>query len=319
MEGLTVGGLAERYSEFAAGYYVKHGRPTTEVDHVRSALKAVLSVYGEDLVSSFGPLKLKAVRKQVNKRVDRIRRMFAWGVEEELVPPMALVALRAVRGLCAGRTAARESVKVRPVSDEHVDAIRPFVGRQVWAMVELQRWSGMRPGEVCVIRTGDVAVKDGVWEFRPVEHKMEHAERERVVYLGPRAQEVIRPWLRLVLEEYLFSPREAASDRARSLREGRKTRVQPSQVDRRKECPVRVPAERYSRASYGRAIGRACLRAGVPHWAPNQLRHSVGTRVRSAMGLEASQVVLGHSKADVTQIYAERDADLARRAMERLG
>ena len=226
MDGLTVGGLAERYSEFAEGYYRKHGRPATEVQHIRSMLVTVVKLYGEELVVGFGPLKLKAVRKvwvdgglvrvQVNKRVDRVRRMFAWGVEEELVRVEVLIALRTVRGLSAGRSAAKESVKVRPVSDAHVDAIRPFVGRRIWAMIELQRWSGIRPGEVCVIRTTDVAVKDGVWEYRPAEHKMEHADRERVVYLGPRAQAVMRPWLRLVLEEYLFSPREALSERAKA-------------------------------------------------------------------------------------------------------
>ena len=41
--------------------------------------------------------------------------------------------------------------------------------------------------------------------------------------------------------------------------------------------------------------------------APNQLRHRFGTEIRKAFGLEASQVLLGHAKADVTQVYAERD------------
>jgi hypothetical protein len=42
-------------------------------------------------------------------------------------------------------------------------------------------------------------------------------------------------------------------------------------------------------------------------WSPNRLRHTCGTRVRAEYGLEAAQVYLGHTKADVTQIYAERD------------
>jgi site-specific recombinase XerD len=36
------------------------------------------------------------------------------------------------------------------------------------------------------------------------------------------------------------------------------------------------------------------------------LRHTFATRVRKEHGLEAAQVLLGHSKADTTQIYAER-------------
>ena len=53
-------------------------------------------------------------------------------------------------------------------------------------------------------------------------------------------------------------------------------------------------------------------------WNPHQLRHTAATEIRRAFGLEAAQVVLGHSGADVTQIYAERDMNLARQvAMKR--
>jgi site-specific recombinase XerD len=37
------------------------------------------------------------------------------------------------------------------------------------------------------------------------------------------------------------------------------------------------------------------------------LRHSAATEIRSKFGLEVAQILLGHAKADVTQIYAERD------------
>jgi len=37
--------------------------------------------------------------------------------------------------------------------------------------------------------------------------------------------------------------------------------------------------------------------------------------VGSRVGLEATQVTLGHAKADVTQIYAERDLDKAASVM----
>lgn len=326
---LTVAELVAAYLEFARGYYVKHGRQTPEYDHIRSAVDPVVRRHGDELVTAFGPLKLKAIRQwwideghvrvQINKRVGRIRRMIAWGVEEELVPPNVLVALRAIKGLRAGRSAAAEPKKVRPVPDADVDAVRPHVAPQVWAMIELQRLAGMRPNEVCVMRTGDITMSGGVWEYRPIEHKMEHAERDRVVYFGPRAQQVLKPWLRTNLEEFLFSPREVMAARYAERRARRKTPVQPSQRDRSKPRPARKPADRYIEASYYRAIARACLKAGVPHWSPNQLRHSAATRVRRELGLEAAQVVLGHAAADVTQIYAERNAELARRAMERLG
>ncbi len=45
----------------------------------------------------------------------------------------------------------------------------------------------------------------------------------------------------------------------------------------------------------------------LAYWAPNRLRHARATEIRRTYGLEAAQVILGHAKADVTQVYAERD------------
>jgi integrase len=57
----------------------------------------------------------------------------------------------------------------------------------------------------------------------------------------------------------------------------------------------------------------------LPIWSPGQLRHSAGTEIRKRFGLEAAQVVLGHSKADVTQVYAERDLAKAEDIMRQVG
>src|SRR5262249_14001461 len=99
----------------------------------------------------------------------------------------------------------------------------------------------------------------------------------------------------------------------------RKTKVQPSQQTRRKLRPRRVPSERYDTASFGHAIAAGCRKAGVPRWHPNQLRHSHATEVRRRFGLEAAQVALGHSSADITQVYAERDLGLAVRVAAEIG
>ena len=72
-------------------------------------------------------------------------------------------------------------------------------------------------------------------------------------------------------------------------------------------------------SSYRRAIERGAKAAEVPEWAPNQLRHTRGTEVRKRYGLEAAQVVLGHSQANVTQVYAERDQALAAKVAAEMG
>ena len=80
-----------------------------------------------------------------------------------------------------------------------------------------------------------------------------------------------------------------------------------------------VPAAEYTTHTYTSAIAKACKKAGVAHWHPNQLRHLHGTEVRRRFGLEAAQATLGHSRADVTQVYAERDLAQAAKVAAEMG
>jgi integrase len=246
--------------------------------------------------------------------------MFKWAVENELVPPSVLQALKAVNGLRRGRTGARESAPVRPVPDAFVDAVRPHVPRQVWAMIELQRLTGMRPGEVLTMRTKDLDTARSVWTYTPSTHKAEHHDRTRTVYLGPKAQEVLRPWLRTDLGGYLFSPKEAMEERWAGQRRDRKTRLTPSQRARtRKAAPNKTPGERYTPDSYRQCIQKACRKAGVPAWHPHQLRHNAATKIRREHGIEVARILLGHSTAFTTEIYAEVDRAKAVRVMADIG
>ena len=60
-------------------------------------------------------------------------------------------------------------------------------------MVRFQRLTGCRPGEVCQIRPCDVDRSGEVWEYRPESHKTEHHGLERIIYIGPKAQDVLCP------------------------------------------------------------------------------------------------------------------------------
>ena len=57
----------------------------------------------------------------------------------------------------------------------------------------------------------------------------------------------------------------------------------------------------------------------MPIWGPNRLRHNAATSLRAEFGLEVARAVLGHEKADTTQIYAERDLAKAREVMAAIG
>jgi integrase len=328
--GLTVNELILAFWMHAEGYY-RHpdGTPTSELDCLRAALKPLRAIYGHTPAAEFGPLALKSVRERmietgwcrnlVNKHVGRIKRLIRWAVSEELLPASAYHGLQAVAGLRRGRTTARETEPVRPVPEPFVEAVVPLVLRPVAAMIQLQRLTGMRPGEACALRACDLDVSGAIWLYRPRHHKMAWRGRERIIALGPRAQTVVRPFLTLDTEAYLFSPRRALAERAVRMRSARKTKVQPSQKSRRKKNPKRPPRDYYSALSYQTAIRRACRKAGVPVWGPNRLRHNHATEVRRRFGLEAAQVALGHAQADTTQLYAERDLALALKVASEVG
>jgi integrase len=296
-------------------------------------------------------------RKTVNQQVERVRRAFKWAAAEELIPFECYHRLTAVTGLQRGRTAARESDPVSPVDDAVVDAVLPFLNRHVRGLVEFQRLTGCRPGEACAIRRADIEMGDPVWLYRPRQHKGSWRGKSRVVAVGPKAQALLREFFTLNLDDYLFSPRCAVEEVRAERSAKRRTPCYPSHMKRnaakRKATPRRVPAERYTRTSYFVALSRACDRAFPPpaplgqredetaarwrarltpeqreqvrlwqrehRWHPNQLRHSYATKVRKDHGLEAAQVLLGHSRADVTQVYAERDEQLAATVAAKIG
>ena len=150
--------------------------PTSEAANIRIALRPLLTLYAELPAAEFSPKKLDAVRQRmvahghcrakVNHHVQRLRRMFRWGVEKELVPPAVLHGLAALAGLRAGRSAARETAPVAPVPEADVEATLPHLSRVVAAMVRLQRLFGMRPGEVCRMSIAEIERCGDVWLYR---------------------------------------------------------------------------------------------------------------------------------------------------------
>ncbi len=168
------------------------------------------------------------------------------------------------------------------------------------------------------MRPGDVDRSGGVWIYRPGRHKVEHHDIEREIQIGPKAQAVLGPFLKLDATAPWFSPREAEAERNATKRESRRTPLWPSHAKHRRRQRSSL-AEQYDVATYRRAIARGCDTAGVERWGPNRLRHSAATWIRKELGIEAAQVVLGHRLLETTQIYAEADRGRAMRAMEEMG
>jgi integrase len=288
--------LIHGYYQFAAG-----SMPDVEVDKVQAALKPVREMYGETPAAEFEPVAFQAVRKKlidaelcistIRDRMGIIKRMVAWGVANEMLPGDALHRLQAVPRLKAGRDGVKASRKVEPAPEEHIRAILPHLQPTVRAMVELQALTGMRPGEVWRLTSGQIDRTGEPWIYRPAQYKNAARGKDRVFPIGPRAQQVLAPWLKADPDAIVFSPREAARQFHEACMKPHRTARQRAQ--KRKRAPQRVPGETYNKNSYRQAITRGCLRAGVPIFQPNQIRQSLGTRTRQESGWAVAPLVPG--------------------------
>ena len=303
----VVAELVPPYMRHVRETYLKNGRETSQVQLIRASLDVLLRKCGQVLVHDFGPLALKSVRDEfvarghtrleINRRCRLIVQCFRWASENEMIDAAVWQRLKSVTPLKRGRTTAPDRPKIPPVSDAHVEATLPHLPPVVAAMVKVQSLSGMRPGEVCTMRAEDIDMSGPVWEYTVPGHKLLHRDVKRVVMLGPKSQQIIREFVR---------PAIGVHDPCRPAY----AHVFPSGDDKNSS---------YSTTSYRRCVARACRRAGIPPWSVNRLRHSAATRIRKELGLDTARALLGHSDSTTTEIYAEKDLDLARSAMERFG
>ena len=60
----------------------------------------------------------------------------------------------------AHSTAAREPDPIQPVALDQVDAVRPFLSRQVNALISLQLHTGARGGELFRLRPIDIQIRE---------------------------------------------------------------------------------------------------------------------------------------------------------------
>ena len=279
---ISVNELALGFLRHADQHYRKGGERTDEYDCFVSAIKPMKELYGTLAVSEFGPVAMKAVRQKcvekgwcrgyVNKSVSRLRHIFRWGVESELVEPATLQKLEAVAPLLAGRTEAPDHPKREAVPLEHIAAVKRKVSKRCRDLIDLQLATGARPGELLML-TGNMLDRSGaIWTAELRDHKTKHFGKVRKLVFGPKAQLILRRHLKADADARLF--------------------------------PIR-------RESYGHAVVKACESLKIRRWTPHWLRHNVATRVRDEFGIEAAQALAGHSSPSMTAHYASKMDGLA--------
>ena len=288
--GLTINELVLAFMRHADTHYVKNGEPTSEIHCLRAATIPLFKIYGFTAVDEFGPLMLKAVRQKFieagwvrescNKGVNRIRLVFKWGVENELVQPATLQKLQAVAPLLKGRTEAHDNPPRTAVDDERIETVKNLVRPVVRDLIDLQRLCGARSGELLKLTTSMIDRTGDVWKADISDHKTVHHDQSRTLHFGPQAQ--------LILSRYLSADPDAKLFNV-------------------------------TRNAFCRAITRACDKAGIERWVPHQMRHTNACDVREQFGLEHTQAVLGHASADMSQHYAKISSKKAAEVARKIG
>ncbi len=342
---LTMAQVSLAFLNHAETYYVQ-GK---EYEQFKVACKPISELYADTLASAFSSVEYKAcrawwltgntrTRQYVYKQARRLVAIVNWSVAEGLMPAANYQAIKCVDTLRFGRTQAPVAKPVVPVPDEIVAATLPHLTTVVADMVRFQMATGCRPGEVCKIKPSMVDRSRDVWEINLTEHKTAYRGKHRVIYCGPHAQAILSKYLLRDGNSHCFSPRESEKQRRQNVHEQRTT---PLSCGNRPGTNVvsgkrkNEPGECYKTSSYGHSIKHACKKAfPVPDgvnadqskewirshsWAPNQIRHSVATKIRKEYGLEATARILGHSQIGVTQVYAEADKSRALEVARKFG
>ena len=184
--------------------------------NIDEALKPLFHLYSKTPAAAFSPLKLKAVREAMiadDQSEEPTSTGTSPGVHGMPVqmgggkrnpfPLRRSTELLAVSGLRFGRSGAREGEAVKPVGLAHVQTVMPFLSAQVQAMVKLQLITGMRPGEVVIMRGMDIDTAGNLWMFKPARHKTQSQGHEpQRIPQTPKPQYIIRPFQKPELQAF---------------------------------------------------------------------------------------------------------------------
>ena len=281
--------IVRKYLEHCEDYYGTGPRSTTAA--VELAVRPLVALCGhlDGLALSdlkrirLAMLEANLARSTINARIDKIVRMYRWLECEDYVPPGTYHRLRTLAHLKRGRSKAVDPPKRQPVDAAVVQMTLQRCHQPVRDMLAVQFFTGCRSGSL-VAADRDQFVLDGKNVSWFPKHKTAYLGHEMELPIGPKCQRVLRPYLSNA--GALFVHRRGTT---------------------------------YTPWSYRRALVRVQEQYNLPRWTPHQLRHARANLVRSRLGVEAAQAVLGHRTVNATQLYAGRQLALAREAAEKFG
>jgi hypothetical protein len=173
---MSVAELVDKYTEFCET--IRYADRLESMARVSSALRVLLELKATTDISDFEvrdlievrdamirgrkaegdkPARRKWSRVTCNHAIHEIRRCFRWAVQRGLIPQSSLTCFHVLdplkRSESCGAAEPREVLPAEPVDVLRLIQVLP---KPLAAMVELQALTGMRPGEICMMRAVDI-------------------------------------------------------------------------------------------------------------------------------------------------------------------
>lgn len=337
----SIAGLMELYDKHLDEYYRdENGKPTAYRSTVNNCLKMFRVVEGSKLAAQYTSINLydfrtkmisapksekdtapRYCRKEINRRMNVITRFFKWAENRHHVPAGTSAPMIVMEKIKPGFMGAADYKKVVPIDDNTVDITCEFAPPVVRDMIRVMQLSGMRPKELCGLKPCDIDRSDQqVWSYDMDKHKTSYLGKDRVIYFGPACQKILRPYLLRGEKEFIFSPREAQTQRAEKRRNNRVTPSHWGTPSKGLNANIGLcyTTQTFRRAVYSAVRHAQIAGKKIERWFPYQLRHAFGTKMDRLFGIETSAAAMGNN-VDTAKIYIQKRLEYARIAASKVG
>jgi integrase len=327
----TVFAAWEQYLD-DAGRYRKNGKPTSQRNIVRVAVREFVGEFGDISASDFHERfvlqhrddlerRPRLTRIGINRKVGILTKGLRWAYGRGMIARDAWLGTSAIEPLSRAEAGHRDRKKPkRAVTLKEVERVAVHLPRVPAAMLRLQALIGCRPGEVCAIRWCDIdktPVKVGeiaCWTYYVAGAKAEHHGKVTSYAITPRAQQILEQFPPRSPGAFLFSPADTMRELGVVRRQHRKT-PSTKQMRNRDAADGREFADRYDVSTYRQAIQRGISRANkaaaaagkpaeaVTPFSPHEVRHGAVTRAAARFGAFAASAFANHSSVQTTEAY----------------
>jgi integrase len=263
----------------------------------KSVIKTVLQYYKKIPVNDFAPnslmfiqdkwVKMNYTKDTITAYSQALKNIFKWGHLHYYVKPDTLLDLKLTPNSPHDENI-KENRKVSPVPLDLVEKTLPHLPQNVQDIIRLQLHTAARPQDICNMTKNEINTSQEIWIYNPLNHKTKHKNKTRIIPLGPNAQKILTPYLTNTPEH------------------------QQRLFYTKKDKPLTPNI-------YSQYIRHCCKKEKLPHWHPNQLRHTAATELRKRYGIENTKILLGHTSIRTTQIYAETDMQKALTISKEIG